>query len=92
MDAGTPSARVIEAVAQKEGVSAIELVPPLYDAVDPDALDALVQSDADPNASRVEIEFTYRNYLVRVRNTPEVTVSIREEVSSTAPSPSVGED
>ena len=92
MDLVTPSDRVIEAVAQKEGVSPVELFPRLFDVIDPDALDALVQAAADSNSSRVKVEFRCRDYIVRVQNTPTVDVSIRKEGSPTATSPSVEED
>ena len=37
----TVSERVIHAVADREGVSPLDISPPLFDAVDPDALDQL---------------------------------------------------
>ena len=92
MDSLTPSTRVIEAVAKKEDVSPIDLLPPLYDAIDPDALDALFQMQWGANAQRVEVEFTYRNYLIRVQNTPKLDVTIRENASSTVTSAPVAND
>ncbi|THE65666.1 hypothetical protein D8Y22_05650 [Salinadaptatus halalkaliphilus] len=35
------SQTVVEAVAEAEGVRPVELTPPLYDAIDPEALDRL---------------------------------------------------
>ena len=89
MDSHVPSYRVIEAIAQKEGVSLTELTPPLYTVIDPDALDALIQKDVNSNTNHVVVEFTYRNYVVRVQNSPTVSVSVREVESQTAISESV---
>lgn len=77
-----PSYRVVEAVAQKEGVSPSELSPPLFSVVDPEALDTLVQEDADSNTSQVVIEFVYLNYVVQIRNGPTVSISVQDEDAS----------
>lgn len=55
---------VVEAVARAEGVDPLDLPVPLYDAIDPDALDALFQSgDAGVDGY---IEFVYYGYEVTV--------------------------
>ncbi len=77
-----PSYRVVEAVAQKEGVSPSELSPPLFSVVDPDALDALAREDADSNTSSVVIEFTYLNYVIQIRNGSTVSISVQDEDAS----------
>ena len=77
MESDAPSYRVVEMVAQKEGVSPTDLSPPLFRVVDPEALDALVRADADSNASQVEIEFTYLDYVVQIRNDSTVSVSVQ---------------
>lgn len=74
-----PSYRVVEAVAREEGVSPVELSPPLYSVVDSEALDALVQAGADSNTEQLEISFTYLDYTVQVRNGPTVSISVEEE-------------
>lgn len=48
-----PSVRVVEAVAAATGADPLEMAP-LYDAVDPDALNAILESDA---GSRVAFEY-----------------------------------
>lgn len=78
MASQAPSNRVVEAVAEKKGVLPTELSPPLYSAVEPEALDALVQPDTDSNTDRIEIEFTYLDYVVRVTSGPTVSVSVRD--------------
>ncbi|RQG95553.1 HalOD1 output domain-containing protein [Natrarchaeobius chitinivorans] len=87
----TPSYRVVEAVAQKEGVSPSELSPPLFSVVNPEALDALVQEDADSNTSQVKVEFTYLDYVVEIRNGPTVSVSAQKGDASMENPKSVAE-
>ncbi|SDK03642.1 HalOD1 output domain-containing protein [Natronorubrum texcoconense] len=77
-----PSYRVVEAVAQKEGVSPTELSPPLFNVVDPEALDALVQDDANSNTSQVVVEFTYLNYVVQIRSGPTMSISVQAKDAS----------
>ncbi|SDD41296.1 HalOD1 output domain-containing protein [Natrinema hispanicum] len=76
------SYRVVKAVARKEGVSPTELSPPLFSVIDPEALDALVQEDVDSNTSQVEIEFTYLDYIVQIRNGPTVSISVQDRDTS----------
>lgn len=84
-----PSYRVVEAVAQKEGVSPSELSPPLFSAVDPEALDALVQRNADSNTSQVKVVFTFLDYVVEIRNGPTVSISAQDgDASMDNPEPS----
>lgn len=92
MDNTAPSARVVEAVAQKEGVSPIELNRPLFDAVDPDALDALVTAGANSNGNGIEIEFTYLGYAIQVRKDPTLKVSVQEQDARAATSAPLAED
>lgn len=64
----SPSLRVVDAVANAEGVDPTDLEPPLYDAVDPNAIDGLFDATATPNASRNgRLTFRYRGYDVTVR-------------------------
>lgn len=66
------SQRVVFAVADRTGVSAHEL-PPLYDRIDPDALNALVRSDdAD-----LELSFSFAGYRVTVDT--DGAIHVREE-------------
>lgn len=53
-----PSTRIIEAIAEREGVDQTEL-PPLFDTVDPEALDTLA-------ADGVGISFDYAGYRIEV--------------------------
>lgn len=57
------SQRVVEAVADAKDVDPLDLEVPLYEAVDPDALDSLFRASDDLEGV---IEFTYYDYQVRV--------------------------
>lgn len=68
------SLRVVDEIADKEGTSPLELEP-LYDVVDPDALDALFQSDSAEGT----FEFTYHGYHVVVREDGRLTVGEQDD-------------
>lgn len=85
--AGSPSRAVIEAVAAHEGVDPIDLETPLHRAVDPDALDALVDDAATGDAATPRIEFTYDDYRVRVAGDGTVAVAPAVETASPDPEP-----
>ena len=62
------SSAVVEAVASAEGVEPFDLSEPLYDAINPDALDALFAG----NDGRVTFE--YHGYRVTAHASGEVDV------------------
>lgn len=67
------NAAVLEAVARAAGVQALEL-PPLYDAVDPDALERLFAGVAgETRVGSLCVQFEYAGYVVTVRGDGEVT-------------------
>jgi len=74
---------VVEEVAAREDVDPVELDVPLYEAVDPDALDGAVRSASD-RGSDLRIEFVYHGYDVVVESTGVVHVA---EESDSAASP-----
>lgn len=63
------SMRVVQRIAETEGVASADL-DPLYEAVDPDALEALVAS-ADPDLS---IRLTVYGHRIEIDGTGEVRV------------------
>lgn len=63
--ADNPSQAVVTAVADAKGVDPIDL-PPLFGAIDPDALDALFESGAVASRQSGSVEFAYAGYLVEV--------------------------
>jgi len=80
-DASESTSRaVVEAIAEHAGVDPADLELPLYEAVDPDALDALFsppEGTREPVSGRVS--FVYDGYDVEVTSDGEVTVSDRED-------------
>ena len=72
----SPSRAVVEAVADHEGVDPVDLKPSLYDAVDPEALDAMFRGAAtDAGEATPEVEFTYHGHRVRVSADGSVSLS-----------------
>jgi hypothetical protein len=61
------SAAVVEAVAEAEGVSPMELQPPLHYSVDVDALDELFRPRRNAGDGNPVISFVYAGYVVTVR-------------------------
>lgn len=70
----TPMYAVVSAVAEAEGVDVVEL-PPLYDTIDPEALNALFTSQDDAAVSTVEFEYAGYTVVVRGESTVEVRSS-----------------
>lgn len=70
-----PSTKVIEEVADREGVDPTALETPLYDCIDPDALDAVFQRGRNgPGAASGRVEFEYHGYRVVVEPSGRVQV------------------
>ena len=70
-----PSYRVVEVVAEREGVDPTELRPRLNDVVDPDALDALFSDrDDERGAPTGHVAFRYCGYDVTVSSDGRVDV------------------
>jgi hypothetical protein len=90
-DAVPVSQTVVLAVAEATDEDAMEL-PPLYDAIDPDALNKLFDSEL-LGASRVEgnVEFAYAGCDVTVRADGRVSVAPAAE-SAAAATPLVSSD
>ena len=79
---GNISLQIVDFVAKREHTDPLEL-PPLYDAVDPDALDDLFESGhQNGTAQSGRIEFQYNGYTVIVEfdNGPEITVKEEPEL------------
>lgn len=64
----TPAERVVQTVAETTATDPLEL-PPLFEAVDPDALDAFVRS-----LERGSVTFTYAGRSVTVDSDGSVTI------------------
>ncbi len=73
------SQAVVETVAAAEDVDPTALEPRLYEAVNPGALDSLVESATGP----LTVEFRYCGYLVRVDESTTVTLTPAGRTSNT---------
>ena len=62
---------VVREVADREGVQPTDL-PPLYESIDPDAIDSMISSV--PPGAGGSIEFTYVGYEISVCADGEITV------------------
>jgi len=69
--------RVVERVATVTNREATKL-PPLYDTIDPDILDAVVSSVAE-NSSSLTVQFAYAGQQVTVNGEGTVHISSRDE-------------
>lgn len=67
----SPSEAVVEAVAEAKGVSPLALEQPLYEVVDPDALDALFAGSGGTVAC---LRFTYQGYAVEIAGDGEISL------------------
>lgn len=72
---GTASAAVVRAVAEHEGIDPVAVDPPLYDAVDPDALNALLASSGAANGTGISVSFSYAGHEIHVSDGCVVTVA-----------------
>lgn len=74
-----PSTAVIEATADLHRVDPADLEQPLYEVIDPDALDKLVADTAADNGQpSISVQFTYDGCLVNVSSDGSVEVSRNE--------------
>lgn len=70
------SEAVVSAVADAKDISAVDVSPPLYDVIDPDALEALVASMTRGSGERAgTVEFSYSGYEVTVTGDGFVSVT-----------------
>lgn len=72
---GSASEGILEAIAGVEETDPIDLTPPLYSVVDPEALDVVVQSLGGRSGW---IEFDYRGYQVTVDGAGGVSVHLAD--------------
>lgn len=82
---GSISTNLVETVADASGVDATAL-PPLYERVDPDALESLFAATAGTSRTG-QVEFSYGGYDVRIVCDGEVTISLGERSDGEFDSP-----
>jgi hypothetical protein len=75
--------QILERIAKREGVTPVDMHPPLYESVDMDALHSLLASG---NAT-LSVSFVYRGYTISVSGTGDVQIT---EPTSDESSPPVG--
>lgn len=63
---------VVEKVAEHEGTSPEDLRQPLHSAIDTDALDSLFRESDQEHPS---VEFTYKEYTIRVDGPDEIAIT-----------------
>ena len=72
------STRVITAVADTKDCSVSELTPPLYNVIDPEALEMLFQSASKSAAADATVSFHYADCDVTVHGDGTVTVTVTD--------------
>jgi hypothetical protein len=73
---GEPTQRIVEVVAEREGVDAVDLDPPLFEVLDGDLLNSLLESNANSGqGASLELSFEYQGYDVHVSAGGSVRVS-----------------
>lgn len=65
---------VVEAVADAEGIGAVELTPPLYDAIDTEALDTLFTGIGSKGQLTGYVTFSYNGYDITVSGEDDVSI------------------
>lgn len=74
----TVSEVVIEAVAEAEGIDPVELTPPLYDVIDPDALERFFCRPPSADQMQTRVTFPYSGYEVTVTDGGAVNLTARD--------------
>ena len=78
-EVGSVTSTVLDEVAKREGVDPLELSPPLSDAIDPDALEALLaDSISGERREDIRVDFRYCGYNVAVEGNGEIDISNEE--------------
>lgn len=71
-----PSQTIVKLIADLEGTPPTELSPPLYSAIDPEALDSLFHPPTTTESqTRGHVCFSYLGYEIRVEETGEIEIT-----------------
>lgn len=68
-----PTVAIVDAVAAKDDVDTSDL-PPIADAIDPEALNTLLTSMDEPHRSDAHFQFEYHDYTVHITGDQEITL------------------
>jgi hypothetical protein len=71
---GSVSLSVVEAVAEAEGVAPEALTPPLYEAIDPDALERVFAATSTSARMDGQVTFSYNGYAITVQGDGSVAL------------------
>ena len=71
----TVSTQILNEVAAIDGTDPVDL-PPLFDAIDPDALESVFEPTMNGNRRIGRIEFTYAGYEISVEHDGETVVTV----------------
>ena len=83
--------RILDEIAARESVDPWELDDRLYDVIDPDALEALLEgTDRDSKQTPVEVEFQCCGYNIAVDTTGEIALHDQDVSVSTTGSTTRG--
>ncbi|ELY61186.1 HalOD1 output domain-containing protein [Natronolimnohabitans innermongolicus] len=74
----SPTMAVVESVAAVSNTEPTEL-PPLYDAINPDALDSLFESSETRDLSTVRVSFPYNGYDIAIQGGSNLTVELEAQ-------------
>ena len=80
-----PSIAVVSAVAEAEDVDPVDLQTPLYEVVDPDALDRLFGPAAGRSSAGGHVTIIYAGYGVTIDASGQLSVSQVDEAGHRAP-------
>ena len=72
---GSTATRVLHTLAEKTDTPSSDL-PPLYEAIDPEALNALVESARREPATDLSLTFQFHGHRVVVTSDDDVTVAV----------------
>lgn len=73
------SQSVIEAIAEAKGTDPVELTPPLFEVIDPDALDQLFAATPTNERMGGQVVFTHNGHEITVHGDNSVSVKERNE-------------
>lgn len=79
--ADSVSMNIVQAIADHKGIDPMELSPPLYEAIDTDALERVVTSIKNGPPTELRITFTYDGYDVRIAGSEIDRIERRDETS-----------
>lgn len=72
---------LLEAIAEREDADPAALTPPLYEAIDPTALEQLFAATATDDDRRGRVEFSYRGYRIEIHFDETRTICIEPEAA-----------